>query len=84
VEFGSSDAMKAFLKESKKFDFKSGDNKLKVKPARTKIKKKRSYSIRKAEELIKASGHSMNKDVKIVWKSPIPRSDMSEKMCSVS
>jgi hypothetical protein len=71
IELSNADAAKALVKllgEGGPAFQVDGVN-LKAKAARTQTQKKRNYSMRKAEELIKSSELSANKQVKIEWKA---------------
>ena len=68
VEFVSSDAAKAVMDKLKNILLKTaGDTTIPTKPARTKINGKRNFSLRRAEELIKADPQASGKEVKINW-----------------
>ena len=67
AEFNSPDAARRALTQLKDANKQLGDTTLSIKPARTKYNSKRNYSLKKAEELIKASPHSKDKSVNISW-----------------
>ena len=80
VEFGSQDMVTAFLKKlpTGQGNFKvQGADALTAKQARTKVNAQRNYSLRKAEELIKADPKAKDKNVQIHYKDRLIKVDDS-------
>ena len=67
VEFTSADSARRALDQLKDANRQVGDTTLSIKPARSKLNSRRNFSLRKAEELIKASPHCKDKSVSISW-----------------
>ena len=69
AEFTSVDAARRALDYLKNANRQIGNVTITIKPARTETNSQRNYSLRKAEELIKASPESKDSNVKISWDS---------------
>ena len=70
VEFSNKDITKAFVKkiETDHVELHAEGANVKIKFSRTKLQKRRNYSLHKAAELLKSSGKADGKEVKIEWK----------------
>jgi hypothetical protein len=69
VQFGTADTADKFIKQAHRSDrsLKAGDQAITIKRARTDLQSLRNNSVRKAEELIKASPYAHDKVVEIKW-----------------
>ena len=69
AEFGSPEDAREALKVMKDKVMKANGATIQLKPARSKLNGKRNFSIRKAEELVKAHHQAADQEVKIEWKT---------------
>ena len=72
AEFGSPEEACEAFNSMKDADLKSQGSSITIKMARSKLNGRRNFSIRKAEELVKAHLAAQGKEIKIVWKTDEP------------